>query len=111
MATPKRKQTRALESRVRRAKALELLRLDPSDPDTGLPPGAIPADLEKLSHINSCGKLPTFYVDRVFTCRECGSEELWTAEQQKWWYEEAKGHIDSIAVRCKSCRKGRENGP
>ena len=40
-----------------------------------------------------------------FVCKDCGSHELWTAKQQKWWYEIAKGDIDSIAVRCRSCRK------
>jgi len=30
---------------------------------------------------------------------------VWTAEQQKWWYEVAKGPIFSVAVRCRECRK------
>jgi hypothetical protein len=110
MTRPKRKQTRELESRVRKAKAIEPLQIDPRDPDVAPPPGASLADHSQLSHINTYGGLPRFYVDRVFTCRECGIEELWTAEQQKWWYEEAKGHIDSFAVRCKACRKARKRG-
>ena len=24
---------------------------------------------------------------------------------KKWWYETAKGHIDSTAIRCRRCRK------
>ena len=108
MTTPKRKQIRELESRVRNAKAFEKLGVDPRNPDAEPPPGAIVADPGKLSHINTYGYLPKFYIDKVFTCRDCGSEELWTAEQQKWWYEEAKGHIDSFAVRCRACRKARK---
>jgi hypothetical protein len=45
-----------------------------------------------------------FYLDVAFTCKDCGAECLWTAQRQKWWYEIAKGHPDTIAVRCKPCR-------
>jgi hypothetical protein len=65
----------------------------------------VAADPAQLVHNNTYGFLPEFYVDRVFVCRDCGSQELWTAKQQKWWYEIAKGHIDSVAVRCKPCRR------
>ena len=69
------------------------------------PAGSVLADHAALAHNNTYGCLPLFYVDRAFTCKDCGKEELWTAKQQKWWYEIAKGHIDAIAVRCRSCRK------
>lgn len=66
------------------------------------------ADLEILGrHNNTYGLLPEFYVARPFTCRDCGAEEVWTAKQQKWWYEVAHGHIDSRAVRCLACRRAR----
>lgn len=65
----------------------------------------MPADHEQLRHINTYGELPGFYVDRPFICRECGKKEVWMATQQKWWYEVAKGHIDSTAVKCHDCRK------
>jgi hypothetical protein len=32
-----------------------------------------------------------YYRDESFTCRDCGVVEVWTATQQKWWYEVAKG--------------------
>lgn len=73
-----------------------------------LPTGAVLADQNELKHINTYGELPAFYVDKPFVCRDCGAEEVWTAEQQKWWYEVAKGHIDSTAVRCRTCRKKRK---
>lgn len=66
--------------------------------------GAIEADHAQLEHINTYGFLPNFYLDKPFVCRDCGSEEIWTAKQQKWWYEVAKGRIDSTAVRCRKCR-------
>jgi hypothetical protein len=69
------------------------------------PAGAVLADHNELKHINTYGGLPEFYVDKPFFCRDCGKAEVWTAEQQKWWYEVAKGHLDSTAVRCRKCRK------
>ena len=71
------------------------------------PASAIPSNVEELQHNPRAAYtlMPLFYVDMPFTCKDCGRKELWTAKQQKWWYEIAKGSIDSIAVRCRSCRK------
>lgn len=44
------------------------------------------------------------YRDLHFCCADCGKNELWTATQQKWWYEVAKGNRDSTATRCRPCR-------
>ena len=30
--------------------------------------------------------------------------EIWRARDQKWYFEEAKGHIDAQAVECHECR-------
>jgi ribosomal protein L40E len=84
--------------RVRFERALACLA--PADP---LPPGAVAADPSCLSH-NHATLLPYFYLDIDFVCRDCGAREVWTAAQQKWWYEEAKGPIDSTAARCRACR-------
>ena len=46
-----------------------------------------------------------FYVDRPFACKDCGKTEVWTATQQKWWYETAKGDVWTVAVRCRPCRR------
>lgn len=46
-----------------------------------------------------------FYVDRPFQCKDCGISQIWTATQQKWWYESAKGDVWTVAVRCRSCRR------
>jgi predicted RNA-binding Zn-ribbon protein involved in translation (DUF1610 family) len=71
-------------------------------------PSAVTADPAKLRHINTYGKLPEFYLDKPFTCRDCGKEEIWRAADQKWYYEEANGHVDATAVRCHDCRKARK---
>ena len=54
--------------------------------------------------INTYGGMPEFYLDQPFTCRRCGKREIWKARDQKWYYEEAKGHIDARAVECHDCR-------
>ena len=46
-----------------------------------------------------------YYVDKPFSCQECGKPQIWTAEQQKWWYEVAKGNVLSTAARCRVCRQ------
>jgi hypothetical protein len=66
-------------------------------------PAVVSADHSKLSHINTYGSLPEFYLDQPFTCQRCGKREIWKARDQKWYYEEAKGHIDARAVECHDC--------
>lgn len=66
-------------------------------------------DVSKLNPDNSYGS-PEFvargyYLDQPFTCCDCGAEQVWTARQQKWWYEIAKGDRWTIAKRCRACRK------
>ena len=70
---------------------------------------AVPADSSKLEQVNSYGELPDGYVDRPFVCRGCGSQEIWRAHDQKWYYEEAKGHIDAFAVECRACRTSKRS--
>ena len=103
MTSRERKQQRLAASRLRRAK--DASNIDPTDQDTELPPGAVVADASELAHNNTNSPLPRFYVDKVVTCRECGKEEVWPADRQKWWYEVAKGDINTQAVLCRACRK------
>lgn len=70
-------------------------------------PSAVAANAAMLTHINTYGSLPEYYIDQPFTCRLCGKREIWKAVSQKWYYEEAKGHIDAQAVECHDCRKGK----
>ncbi len=73
-------------------------------------PSAVASDLEKLDHINTYGERPDYYIDQPFLCRRCGKREIWKALDQKWYFEEAKGHIDAKAVECHACRKSRQSG-
>ena len=106
MTSRKRKQQRVGESRLQRAK--QLAGIDPSDKNVSLPAGAVVADPLQLSHNNTYSPLPRFYVDRVVQCRQCGKEEVWPAERQKWWYEVAKGNINTQAVLCRACRQAED---
>jgi len=79
------------------------LKAEKSNGGVRLNKSSVAADPKELIHNNSCF-LPQFYIDVAYSCVDCGSKELWTAKQQKWWYEIAKGNINSGAVRCLSCR-------
>lgn len=93
----KKKKKRKLKQKEREQRKLEQLNT--------IPEGAILVNPAELSPNNSYGFPPDYYIDQEFICRDCGANELWTATQQKWWYEVAKGSIYSDAVRCKSCRE------
>lgn|SRR5574341_953419 len=104
MASKAAKDRRLKQARLTRAKALA--NIDPRyDPP---PPGAVMADHAELAHNNTYALLPKFYVDRAIVCRQCGTEEVWPAERQKWWYEVAKGNINTKAILCRSCRESKK---
>ena len=103
MTSEKTKKERLQENRLKRAKALA--GIDTRDPNIEPPPGAVIADQGALVHNNTYGRLPSFYIDQVVVCRQCSTEEVWPAERQKWWYEVAKGNINTDAVLCRLCRE------
>ena len=70
----------------------------------GMPEGAVVADPSKQVLNGSYDPPPLWYVDKDFVCVDCGDEETWTAAQQKWYYEEAKGTLYAKAKRCHACR-------
>lgn len=106
------------EIRRKRVERAERLQQDARRPDARWAPrgdgaseaGIEPADRELLARLNNTyAPLPERYIDTVFECRDCGEEQVWTAKQQKWWYEVAQGAIDSRAVRCLPCRRTRRD--
>ncbi|TLM64567.1 MAG: hypothetical protein FDZ69_11565 [Deltaproteobacteria bacterium] len=103
MTSTQSKTARLKQGRILRAKTLA--GIDATDPSVTPPPGAVLADHKELAHNNTYGRLPRFYLDKVVVCRQCGTEEVWPAERQKWWYEVAKGHINTTAVLCRACRE------
>lgn len=64
----------------------------------------IKADLSKQTPNNSYSP-PLYYEDVSFKCRDCRTECVWTAEQQRLWYEQWGGSVQSKAIRCRACRQ------
>lgn len=67
-----------------------------------------PCNPSLLAPYNSYGVPPFvergYYQDTAFTCAHCHADEVWRAAQQKWWYEVAKGHVETRAKLCRACR-------
>jgi predicted nucleic-acid-binding Zn-ribbon protein len=74
------------------------------------PLGWMSADLFLLAPNNSYGYPSNhfaslgYYAPVAFTCRDCGAAEVWSAKDQKWWYEKMQGDMFSTAIRCRPCR-------
>jgi hypothetical protein len=69
-----------------------------------IPEDALPAALE-LQNPQGTWWPPLFYRDISFHCQDCGKHEVWSATQQRWYYEIAKGPVQATAKRCGACRK------
>ena len=46
-----------------------------------------------------------WYVDATFVCRDCKEEFVFTASEQRFWYEERKFLPSVVPIRCVACRK------
>lgn len=74
--------------------------------EAGVRKGVIePLDRSKIKSKSVLPRIPDYYENKTFTCVDCGSKEVWTAKQQKWWYEQAGGEIETTAIRCRKCRR------
>ena len=107
-AKQKRTEIRIKGEKRSRKQSEKLAKADTTAKLAKRPINVVAANVEALAHNNTYGPLPLFYVDKPFVCRDCDKAEVWTAAQQKWWYEVAKGHIDSHAVRCRACRRSEQ---
>ena len=75
------------------------------DPDyrPDLPAGAVRGDPRRQLF---CCEVPRyFYVDVDRTCRDCGAPFVFSAREQKHWYETLGFRLDASAVRCLPCRR------
>jgi hypothetical protein len=111
MKSNKQRRAEIVASRAqRKVKAQTRMRAALPDPRLLLSPsGSAPCNSALLAPYNSYG-VPSFvergyYVDTPFECIGCRKQEVWRATQQKWWYEVAKGNVESTAVRCNPCRR------
>ena len=46
-----------------------------------------------------------WYIDAAFTCRGCDNDFVFTADEQRFWYETMRFYVDSRPVKCNHCRK------
>ena len=68
----------------------------------------VPVNHARLAHNNSIGpdfRLRGYYQDELFVCCDCGRAQVWTARQQKWWFEVFRGSVYIQPKRCRSCRQ------
>jgi hypothetical protein len=76
-----------------------------------VPDDAIPASLEVIARWrSSCSTFSRapFYRDIDFTCEDCGRKSVWSAQDQRRWYEVLHGSPYSEARRCSECRRRRK---
>jgi|GEM_PF-86853 len=67
---------------------------------------AIRADTT-LQHCSVCPR--HWYIDAHFRCADCGADILWSAEEQKVWFETYRFWIDSKPKHCRNCRSKRRD--
>ncbi len=92
--------------KLKRTRAERKAKSERAEVVAGLENGTIiPVDRSKVFSRSVLPKIPDYYRDTWFTCKDCGQQELWTARQQQRWYEEQGGEIEAIAVRCHACRR------
>lgn len=77
------------------------------DPDYAppLPPGAVRGDIRRQAYCPMCHVPRFFYVDEPRTCVQCSTPFVFTAAEQKFWYETLRFWADSTAIRCVDCRR------
>jgi len=104
MITRKEKNLAKALNQQRESRIARLLETGKIHSPADIPEDALPAALE-LQNPNGTWSPPLFYQDIPFHCHECGKHQVWTATQQRWYYEFAKGPIQAHATRCRPCRK------
>ncbi len=101
MSSSKQKRQKLKLTRAERKAELERIELL-----VALKKGTIIAvDRSKIFSRSVLPTIPDYYRDTLFTCKDCGEQEVWTAKQQQRWYEEQGGEIEAIAIRCRACRR------
>ena len=81
------------------------------DPDfrPKLPPNAIRGDVSKQDFCTAHYTPKYFYLDESKQCQDCGCDFIFSAQEQKFWYEERKFNFNSSPVHCLDCRKKRRS--
>ena len=72
-----------------------------------LPRGAVRGNPERQNYCRAHHEPKYFYVDETHTCVQCRLQFVFTAKEQKFWYETLQFNFNSQAIRCRNCRKQR----
>jgi hypothetical protein len=70
-----------------------------------LPKGAVRGDPRKQNLCFHCHTPRYFYVNEGKTCVQCGEDFLFSAAEQKFWYENLGFYGTSVPIRCPNCRR------
>ena len=70
-----------------------------------LPAGAVRGDISQQVFCSICHVPRYFYVDEQRGCIQCGKTFVFSAKEQKFWYERLKFNFHVQAVRCLTCRR------
>jgi hypothetical protein len=100
----KAKQRKRVTFTKRKERIKKLLAAGWISSEAEIPADAIPVDPEKINLGGSYFR-PTFFQAVQFACADCGIEQTWKAEDQRWYYETTGAPYYSLAKRCRGCRK------
>jgi len=70
-----------------------------------MPRGAVRGNIRQQNLCFHCNVPKYFYVDEQKTCIQCGQAFIFSAREQKFWYETLKFYGTSQAIRCPQCRR------
>jgi Probable zinc-ribbon domain len=70
---------------------------------SAIPAGAVPVDPELFR--GAAWSPRTYYEIVHFSCVDCGVAQIWSVEDQLWYYESTGAVEYSIAQRCRECRR------
>lgn len=60
--------------------------------------------------VQYCSVCPRhWYIDARFRCSECRAEFVWSAQEQKVWFETYRFWVDSQPMLCRACSAKRRN--
>ena len=60
--------------------------------------------------VQDCSVCPRhWYIDARFRCPDCGADFLWSAQEQKAWFETYRFWVDSRPRHCRDCRAKHRN--
>lgn len=106
----KRKKTSRVRSFEREVRIQRLVEAGIIKSADEIPDDAIPAGVEYIQRTRSSCSLhrrPPYYRDIEFRCEDCGRHNVWTADDQRHWYEQSRGSPYGTAKRCSECRRKR----